>query len=67
MLKVSVTQAAEKGKANDALVEALARGLDLKRSQIELVSGPTQREKKFLIRGVTVGDLARRIAAAIGE
>jgi uncharacterized protein (TIGR00251 family) len=64
-LKVAVTQAAEKGKANQALVEALAKGLGLKRSQIELISGDTARQKQFLIRGVTRGELAERIAAAL--
>jgi uncharacterized protein (TIGR00251 family) len=67
MLKVSVTQAAEKGKANKALVEALAKGLGLKRSQIELVAGPTQSQKKFLVRGVTRAELAERIGAVLRE
>lgn len=62
-LKVAITQVAEKGKANKALVEALAKALGLKRSQIELISGETQRDKKFLIRGVTRQELADRIAA----
>lgn len=66
-LKVSVTQVAEKGKANEALIEALADGLRLKRSQIELIAGETQRQKQFLIRGISQPDLAERIAAAIGE
>ncbi len=39
MLKVSVTQAPEKGKANKALVEVLAKGLSLRKSQIEILSG----------------------------
>ena len=65
-LKVAVTQIAEKGKANQALVEVLAETLDLKRSQIELLAGETQREKKFLIRGVTRDELAEKIAAALG-
>jgi uncharacterized protein (TIGR00251 family) len=64
-LKVAVTQIAEKGKANQALVEALADALDLKRSQIELLAGETQREKKFLIRGVTRAELGEKIALAI--
>lgn len=65
MLKVSVTQIAEKGKANKSLIEALAKGLSLKRSQIELVSGETQAQKKFLIRGVTREELTERIARAL--
>ena len=64
-MKVSVTQVAEKGKANQSLVEMLAKGLGLQRSQLELISGETQRDKKFLIRGVSRGELAERIAAAI--
>jgi uncharacterized protein (TIGR00251 family) len=67
MLKVSVTQVAEKGKANKALVEVLAKGLRLKRSQIELLAGETQSQKRFLIRDITRQDLAARIAAALAS
>ena len=41
MLKVSVTQAPEKGKANKAVIELLAKKLGLKKSQIELIAGET--------------------------
>ena len=64
-LKVAVTQVAEKGKANHAIVEALAADLGLKRSQIELLSGETQRQKNFLVRGISLDELAERIAAAM--
>ncbi len=64
MLKVSVTQVAEKGKANKAIVEVLAKGLRIKRSQIELVAGELQPQKKFLIREIDRAELERRIAAA---
>lgn len=64
-LKVAVTAAAEKGKANQALREVLARGLALRKSQIELVAGPTSREKRFLIRDATEAELAAKIAAAL--
>src|SRR5436190_7873756 len=62
MLKVSVTQIAEKGKANKSLVDVLAKGLGLKRSQIELIAGETQPQKRFLIRGIARDDLAARIS-----
>jgi hypothetical protein len=61
MLKVSVTQAPEKGKANKALIEVLAKALAVKKSQIALVSGETASEKKFLVRGVPPEDLAQRL------
>jgi uncharacterized protein len=65
-LKVSVTQVAEKGKANDAIGALLATELKLKSSQIELIAGHTQPQKRFLIRGLTCEELVARIATAIG-
>jgi uncharacterized protein (TIGR00251 family) len=61
MLKVSVTQAPEKGKANKALAALLAEELSLRKSQIELVSGESSPQKRFLIRGVAPDELSRRI------
>jgi len=49
-LKVCVTQAPEKGKANKAIAEVLARWLGMRKSQIELISGETASQKKFLVR-----------------
>ena len=65
MLKVSVTQVAEKGKANKALVDVLCRQLGLRKSQIELVSGDTSRQKRFLIREITAAELSARVNAAL--
>ena len=65
MLKVSVTQVAEKGKANTAVIEVLAKALNLKRSQIELIAGETQPQKKFLIRGLLRDDVSARINTAL--
>ena len=67
MLKVSVTQVAEKGKANKALIEVLAKGLRVSRSQIELIAGETQPQKKFLVRGMSRDELAVRIAATLSD
>jgi uncharacterized protein (TIGR00251 family) len=65
-LKICVTQAPEKGKANKALVELLAKWLGVKKSQVELLAGETASQKKFLIRGIEKSELARRIETAIG-
>ncbi|MGA2619311.1 MAG: DUF167 domain-containing protein [Thermoguttaceae bacterium] len=67
MLKISVTQAPEKGKANKAIAELLAERLGVPRRQIELLSGGTSSRKRFLIRGLTPAELQTRIAAAIGQ
>jgi len=64
-LKVAVTAPPDKGRANEAIVEVLAEALGLKRSQIELVSGPTSRQKKFLLRGVSAAVIADRIRQVV--
>ncbi len=61
MLRVSVTQAPEKGKANKAVVELLSKKLGLKKSQIELLSGETSHQKRFLVRKIKPDELAERI------
>ena len=56
-LCVAVTQAPEKGKANKALRDVLAKELGIKRSQIELISGETASQKKFLLRQIALEEL----------
>ena len=60
-LKVCVTQSPERGKANKALIELLAKSLQLKKSQIELISGETSHQKRLLVRGIDAQELAARI------
>ncbi len=56
-LKIAVQAPPEDGRANDAVLELLRKSWNLKRSQIELLTGTTHREKVILIRGVTVGEM----------
>ena len=64
MLKVCVTQAPEKGKANRALIALLSKKLSLRKSQIELIAGETSSKKRFLVRGIAPKALAERIRQA---
>jgi uncharacterized protein (TIGR00251 family) len=66
-LKVAVTQAPERGKANQALAKLLAELLDLKRSQISLLTGETSNHKKFLIAGVNMATLQARLAILVPQ
>jgi uncharacterized protein (TIGR00251 family) len=66
-LKVAVSAPPEDGRANQALVEVLRDVLGLKRSQVELFSGATAREKRFLIRGLTRAVLETRVAELLGD
>jgi len=60
-LKVAVTQVAEKGKANQAILDLLCKTLGLKRSQVTLIAGETSAQKRFLICGLPLKELAQRV------
>ena len=63
--QVAVTAPPEDGKANKALVEMVREALGLKRSQVELLSGQTSQDKRFLIRGLVATELQARLAALL--
>jgi len=65
MLKVSVTQAPEKGKANKAIAALLAASLGLRKSQVELAAGGTSPQKRFLIAGESIESLREKLQAAL--
>ncbi len=61
-LKVAVTKSPEKGKANTAIINTLSKGLGIRKSQIQLVQGPTARDKVFLIQGPSLASLQAKLA-----
>ena len=61
MLRVAVTEAPEKGKANKAIAEVLSKALRVSKSAIELVSGTTSTRKRFLIAGVKQDTICEQI------
>lgn len=64
-LKVSVQAAPEDGKANDAIMELLKKSLGIKKNQIQMLSGQTSRDKKFLIKELKLEELAQKIRTLI--
>ncbi|MCZ2340510.1 MAG: DUF167 domain-containing protein [Bacteroidales bacterium] len=66
-LKLAVTAPPEEGRANAALVELLRDWLGVRRSQIELLSGATNRNKVFLIRDVSAAELQAIVAEQLGQ
>jgi uncharacterized protein YggU (UPF0235/DUF167 family) len=64
-LKVAVTQIAERGKANEAVIEVICDALRLRKSQIALLAGETNQQKKFLVTDITTDELAERIEQAL--
>ena len=64
-VRVAVSAAPERGKANEAIQAVLARAIGCKLSQVGLISGETSREKRFLIVGVTPDELRARLEAIV--
>ena len=61
LLKISVTAAPERGKANDAVEQLLAEALGLPRSAVTVVAGHTSKLKRVQIVGLSAD--ARRLLA----
>ena len=57
MLRVAVTAAPEKGKANKALTGILSEALGVPKSAIVLLSGDSSACKRFLILGRNIDEL----------
>lgn len=60
-LKVRLGAAAEKGKANRALTDLLARSLGTGKSRVEVVSGHTSSLKQVRVAGLTAGQVRRKL------
>ena len=53
MLKVKISAAPEKGKANKCLIEFLAKQLGVKKNAISIISGQTSPVKQVRISGIS--------------
>jgi len=56
-LKLAVTAAPEKGRANKAVIELLADTLHISESSIHIISGESSRDKRLMIEGLTPEDI----------
>ena len=56
-LKVQITTAPDKGKANGAIIKLLAKELGISKTDIEIVKGEKSRNKKVLFHGMTRDEL----------
>jgi uncharacterized protein (TIGR00251 family) len=64
-VKVAVHAAPERGKANTALIEVLAKFFHLKRGQIELLAGETSQNKTFLLHGLAASQARATLDASL--
>jgi hypothetical protein len=64
-LKVEVSAAPEKGKANEALRRLLASALGVRREAVEIVAGAASQDKVVRVSGLEPAELRRRLAEAL--
>jgi uncharacterized protein (TIGR00251 family) len=65
-LKVAVATPPEKGRANEAVIELLARSLGLRRNQLTIESGTTSARKTLSITGVNADAMKRALESLLG-
>ncbi len=59
VLYIKITAPPVEGAANEAIVKFLAKELKLKKNQVSLASGDHSREKRFLIKGISLDEIKR--------
>ena len=64
--KVRVSAPPEGGRANDAVLDLLARTLDVARRDIQLTTGASSRDKVVVLEGMT-DDVAETLLSAAAE
>lgn len=62
-IRVSVAAPPEKGRANQAVAETLARFLNLPLRSVTLLRGQTAPRKQFLLAGIDAQDVRHRLAS----
>lgn len=60
-LLVAVTDPPEKGKANKAILNTLAKHLNVTKGDLSIVSGETGRDKRIHIAGLSAADIRPRL------
>ena len=65
MLKVKVAAAAEKGKANECLVDYLADLAGIRKNAITILSGQTSPIKQIRMNGITADTLRQQLNAKL--
>jgi len=61
--KVRVAAAPERGRANEAVIELVARALDVSSSSLRVVAGRAGRRKTISVAGLSGAEIDARLAA----
>ena len=60
-LKIAVNAPPERGKANKAITKVLAKWLNIRSSDIQIVSGGHSKDKQIFVRNIKENDICRLI------
>ena len=60
-LKIKVSAAPEKGKANKCLIEYISKKLAVKKKDIQIISGMTNAVKQLEITGINEGEFLEKL------
>jgi len=66
-LKIRLTAPPVEGRANQALIEFLAKALDIPRSMIEIVAGQKGRNKLVAILGLDTSTVEKRLLSKYSQ
>lgn len=63
MIKIKISAAPEKGKANRCLIDFLGKHLGVKKTDITIIAGETNQVKKLRILGVSAETVKNKLIA----
>lgn len=66
-LKVKVSQPPEGGRANERIVEVVAKALSLRQADVEVIAGATSRRKELALAGIALAEAQRRLELVLGS
>ncbi len=61
MVKIKISAAPEKGKANQCLIEFLAKELGVKKGAVSIISGQTNPIKQVQVLGISAESVLKRL------
>jgi len=61
MVKIKIAAAPEKGKANQYLIELLAKQLGVKKNAVSIISGKTKAIKRMQVLGISPETLLKKL------
>lgn len=60
-IKIKITAPPEKGKANQSLIDFLAKKLGLKKNQIRIMSGQTKKVKQIRLSSISAETILKKL------